>query len=431
MNRPYIGFTVAALLVSAVVLAGCDGGSSVGAREKIRMQHSSTSLEAQQDVKDAIVAFNDSQDEYAASVEFLPFDQAQQKMLTDLTSGNMPDVIMSSSTQGSIEFLQKDAWADLSRYATDEWKQGRKFVPGSFDEIGNFGIPIEQLNEGVVFYDTAKLASAGLTPPPLGDAWDWDNFLSAAQSLTVGDTYGFADRGAAGFPLAKAAIPYFWSYGTDLVVKDGSGWKSGLETEAGQAAFRRYVELVTKYNVKPSSITSWGLAEAHDAWNAGSVAMLNIGDWFSWQIENGEFGKDWNAMLFPVQPGVEPFTVRGAVYLHIPESSKVKDGAWALIDYLMQDAILGRWTYDDSLQVPTTEGARQYDLWQSNAFFHDTLAELGTHGRYIDQEFPDYLGLWKTKVSATFQAAMLGDVSIDDAISELNKIINDDIEQFS
>lgn len=424
--RPF----VALVSIGAVVLTGtaCSPPASEGGSgtQKIRFQHSAAAVEAQGTLTTAAASFNSSQTECEVTTEFVPFDQLRQSLLSGIAAGNTPDLVHTTTLQSGLEMNSLGGWADLSDHMTDSWKQEHGFVEGAFDELGAFGIPVMQSAEGVIFYDVPAMQAAGVKVPELTEAMNWDQFTDAAKKMTANGRYGFADRATAGFNLMKAVIPYLWSEGTDIVVKDGDSWKSGLSTPEGKKALRRYLELGTTAGIKPPGITGWGYAEAVNAWKKDEIAMLNIGDWFVSQT-GGKLGSDWDVMLFPTEGDIDPFTIRTFNYLNIPEQSDHKDCAFKYADHLLKDEVLGEWSYNYTQTVPLTEGALKHPKWQESAFLQDRLIKWNDKGKSIST-YPNYVALWEGDLSAPIQDALLKNISIDKAIAELDAIIAADIK---
>ena len=75
----------------------------------------------------------------------------------------------------------------------------------------------------VLYYDRTMLASAGVQPPPDGQAWTWDEFLAACARLRAAGTEPVALHMNDGSDewFTYAFTPVIWSGGGALVSSDG------------------------------------------------------------------------------------------------------------------------------------------------------------------------------------------------------------------
>ena len=284
-------------------------------------------------------------------ISYVPWENHRTATLTKIASGNAPDILHSNSNQGSVDFNALGAFVDLGPLMDEQFKS--KFISVAFDEIGTYGLPYIQSPEASVFYRTDMFKDAGIEPPPVDQAWTWDQMIEAAQKLTVDkdgdgtiDQWGFAERGKAGFIFMKAFIPYGWSYGSDIMLRDGDKWVSGITTPGMQQAIKTHVALARDYQVRPEGYINWGLAEAIRAWCDDQVAMINTGMWWAAQAEDNcghKFMENYDVMLFPTDTPEDRAVYTALDYFHITKQSKHPEEAFKFLQFLFEDKILLRW----------------------------------------------------------------------------------------
>lgn len=425
------GVSAGVPVILALVLAFSVGPSLAQAQKTIRITVSFAPVEAQQLTREYAAAFEKANPSIRVRAEYIPWEQLRPFLLTSFTAGSAPDIIHASSVQSSLEMKAIGAWTDLSTYMTPEWKAKQQFLDGAFDELGPFGVPLMRVTEGVVFYSKSAFARAGVQAPPVDQAWTWEEFVAAAQKLTIREgnvtkQWGFGDRGRLGFILTKAAIPYFFSAGGDIIYQKEGRWRSGFELPEVQEALTFYVDLYRKHQVKDPGNLGWGLPEATRAWKSGAVAMINVGEWFRDQMV-GEFEKDWDVMLFPVRRGSRPFVTRQQVYWHISRGSRNKDEAWKFINYLMTPERIAEFGRVDTDSPPATKLALQQPYWARNAFVQQRISRWAKTSKDMMSPHPRYAAIWESVVGPIIHDAVQGRMTVGDAIKTLNTEINKEL----
>ncbi|MDR1236665.1 MAG: sugar ABC transporter substrate-binding protein [Propionibacteriaceae bacterium] len=428
--------TVAALLatIGLVGIAACSGDNSGGSESTkdvtLTMQYSLTPEDAHKVLQDYADQY---EQETGVTVElsYVPWESQRTTTLSKIASGQAPDILHGNSNQGSSEFVEMGAMADLTDLISPELQA--ELVPTAFDEFGRFGIPFVQSPEVAIFYRPAMFEEAGVTPPDPAESWTWDEFVEAAKALTKDtdgdgtiDQWGFAERGLAGFIAMKSYIPHLWAFDADLIAPDGDGWKSGLGTPQAEAAISAQIELVRDQKVMPPNYITWGLAEAQRAWGDNSMAMFNVGMWWASSVNTEfghEYGKDFDVMAFPVGGGGSEFAFATYDYFHIPQTSDNKEEAYKFIEWILLDPKrTADFAVADFNLPPTTKSALADERFSESVYplWSERFALWADQSRFMPAS-SQYAGLWTETVIPIWEEMVTGSRSVEDGVAVMNE----------
>ena len=435
-------FTTAALVAtSALVLGACSGGDTSeakgdgdgeggGGATSLTLQHSMLPEEAQALLREYTAQYKEETG-ISIDVSYVPWENQRSTTLSKIASGQAPDILHGNSNQGSSEFVVMGAMADLDPYVGDDLRT--ELVPTAFDEFGAYGIPFVQSPEAALFYRPSMLKEAGVEPPPVGEAWTWDEFLAASEKLTQDtdgdgtvDQWGFVERGLAGFIAMKSYIPHMWAFGGDIIVPDGDGWKSGLDQPEARAAIAAQVEL--SGTVMPSTYVSWGLPEAMRAWGDDSVAMMGVGMWWADSVQNEfghTFGEDFDVMLYPVSDPDNRFSFTAYDYWHVTETSDAKQEAYDFIEWLVSDPKRAADMAAANFNLPpTTASALEDERFSAEAYplWSERFGQWLEWSTFMPAN-PDYTGLWVSSVIPIWEEIVTGRLEVEDGLDQMHEAI--------
>lgn len=246
------------------------------------------------------------------------------KAINELASGTASDVqrtndddIFLLTTSGVLTTLD-DYYRDLNK--NDYYGLAWTTRTGPGGELSRALVATTPL---VMFYNVDILQKAGVKPPTdwTTDNWTWDNFLSAMNKVSK-KTNGRVDV------YAWDAPAYWWQVG---LWNDGVPWYNDTQTKAEANTPQARSDL-TRYQ-------QWykdGLAvppgeNATQLFNSGLLAMFFNDASFESSIKKGV---NWD-----VAPILKGTTHDGAFHndrvFTVPQTSKVKDGAWSLLKWLL------------------------------------------------------------------------------------------------
>jgi ABC-type glycerol-3-phosphate transport system substrate-binding protein len=427
-RRPLATVTVA--MTGALLLAACSGGGQGDEVTSLTLQHSMLPEEAQALMRDYVAKYEEETG-IRIDVSYVPWENQRSTTLSKIASGQAPDIVHGNSNQGSSEFVVMGAMADLDSYISDELRTD--LVDTAFDELGTYGIPFVQSPEAALFYRPSMFDAAGVEPPPVGEAWTWDEFVDAAMKLTKDtdgdgtvDQWGYVERGLAGFIAMKSYIPHMWAFGSDIIVPDGDGWKSGLDSQEARAAITEQIAL--SGTVMPPTYVSWGLPEAMRAWGDDSVAMMGVGMWWASSV-NAEFGhtfgEDFDVMLFPVSEPDNRFSFTAYDYWHVTETSDAKQAAYDFIEWIMNDPKRAADLAVANFNLPpTTKSALEDERFSAEAYplWSERFAQWLEWSKFMPAN-PDYAGLWVSAVIPIWEEMVTGRLDLETGLDQMHEAI--------
>ncbi|HWI30179.1 MAG TPA: extracellular solute-binding protein [Microbacterium sp.] len=233
---------LALLGASAVVLAGCAGGSGGTADEasdEIRVWLVGT--DTPQDARDYLVeTFEEDNPGSTLVIEEQTWEGLVDKLTTSLSSSDSPDIVEFGNTQAPA-FTSVGALLDISDIYED--LGGDDLLPG-FVEAGSYdgAFYAAPLYSGarVVFADPAFVQAA---PASL------DAYVASAKELAA------ANPGKSGIYFAGQdwynALPFIWENGGEIAVQDGDEWDAQLSSAESVKGLMQVQELMTTASLAP------------------------------------------------------------------------------------------------------------------------------------------------------------------------------------
>ena len=178
------------------------------------------------------------------------------------------------------------------------------------------------LDTRAVYYNKSLLDKAGCSLPA-----DWRQFLQACQKINeLGDGIsGFGANSNETHRLYKKFLPFVWTAGGDIIA-DG---RFNLEQPPVLKALEFYRELAKSGRVETQK-------NLEDAFCEGKIGVVISGGWLLKRLEDAP--PEFEYLLAPIPPeniGGRGISFAGGEYLVIPEKSRKKDEALALMESLL------------------------------------------------------------------------------------------------
>ncbi|OJU41200.1 MAG: ABC transporter substrate-binding protein [Microbacterium sp. 69-10] len=320
MKIRYVTAAGALLVTAALALTGCSApgsGSGDGGREPVVMWGSWSGDQVAQLDKQA-AAFNASQNKY--EVSYVAQEAVEQKLLTAIAGGQVPDLVMWDRFQTSL-YAPKGALADLDdRIAKDNVDTAAFYQPALKEmqvDGKQYGIPLLVDNRSL-FYNVTELEKAGLKPPT-----NWNELRDTAVALTERDG-GKLTR--AGFDLSDPGLFSMWlaQAGGHLVSEDGS--KTAFNSPQGLEVLQFWKQLME------DGVWQQGFGDGANPFAEGKLAMRLDGPWALSELDKVK-GLDYGIVPPPAGPNGDKGANMGGFGLVIPAASKHQDGAWEFIKW--------------------------------------------------------------------------------------------------
>lgn len=326
---------LASAAVLALALTGCGradtpAGSSTGAAGATvnASATASGSLEvwamgaegdALKTVTDKFVAANPG---VKVNVTSIPWSSAHDKFVAAASANQLPDVAQIGTTW-EAEFANQ---IDPTPSNIDT----KKFVEGAqkTTEVkgASLGVPW-YVETRVVYYNKAVAQKAGVTAEPK----TWDEFLAMAKAMKEkgGATYGVSLLpGTDG--SWQTVLPLMWSNGGKINSDDAKTWT--FDDPKNVEALKYYQSFFTQGLANKAPVGDTLVAD----FASGKVPMFISGPWMMAGVEkDGKMAKDaYGVFKMPAKATASSFI--GGSNLAVFKSTKNRESAWKLVDYLTQ-----------------------------------------------------------------------------------------------
>jgi multiple sugar transport system substrate-binding protein len=257
-------------------------------------------------------AFNASQDDY--EVEYVSQGLVEEKLLTALAGGAVPDVVLWDRYQTSL-YAPKGALAPIDDMVAEDDVDLDAFYAPALGEMRVddvlYGLPLLVDNRSLLV-NQAALDEAGVTAPTT-----WDELKTAAVALTQRDG-GTLER--AGFDLSDPGLfnMFLTQAGGALLNEDET--ETAFNSPEGLEVLAFWQELMDE------GVFELGFGDGTDPFAESTVAMKLDGPWALGTLDQVE-GLDYAVVPPPTGPA-GPGAYMGGFGLVIPEGAKNPEGAW-------------------------------------------------------------------------------------------------------
>ena len=350
------------------------------------------------------------------------------------TAGNMPDVFwMSSGFVGEFtidgllmniqEYVDRDIMPVADEYFTGAFDTGR--YPDADGDM--YAFP-NHFVETLLYYNIDAFDAAGLEYP--SNEWTWEDFLSAAQALTVDENSdGVVDQ--FGYYLfGRYAHVESWVY------QNGGRFLNADKTdfapnEQAVETLEFLVSLVREHGVAPTPAEMEGVS---NPFAQGIAAMWVDG---SWAIDTLRATEDLNFGIAAVPRGpqwTEDTAFGWSDMTSISATTAHPEEAWALVNCLTGANRTPDLVEDGKIPVyratAMSEAWLQLDQLPTNkAFLLDWAEHIGP------TSFTPGWGEWRGYVSGSglqgqLDEAFNGNVTLEQALTTAGEVANQVIDRF-
>src|SRR5215216_2964210 len=332
---------VSLLFIAAMVLAACapQETQAPAAAEAPAANVSGTirvgswdSAEALEPFESSIESFKAKYPDVDVQLESVPQGYGD-KLLTQFAAGTAPDVIQVGDgdvakfvTQGQLEpldpYINGDNPLDMNVFFPAVAAIGQ--VNGETYLLTKDYSPL------VLYYNKDMFDAAGVEYP--NENWTWDDFLAAAQKLTVeGKQWGVQLPDSWGDLVWYRGIsPIIYQNGGQVISDDGKTTTGYLNSPEVVEALQWYVDLIKVHKVAPNKEDLAALSGV-DLFQTGQVAMLWTG---RWPLQDFQKNTDLNFGTAPLPMGKERANSICWAGFGMYSKSPNKDAAWAFLKHI-------------------------------------------------------------------------------------------------
>jgi len=271
-------------------------------------------------------------------VQQIPLTAAHEKLLTAFAGDALPDMAQLGNTWvpefvsvGALESLQQ-------RVEKSEVIKERDYFPGIWDtnviDSQIYGVPW-YVDTRLIFYRTDLLAKAGFAKPP--NTWDeWAKAMAAVKQQAGSDKF------AVFFPLNEFEPLLALSLqGPKPLLADG-GRRGDFRGDGFRRALDFYV--ATFRNEWAPSMSNTQISNVWTEFGRGLFAFYVSGPWNIAEFRKRlppERQNDWMTAALPGPDGIGA-SIAGGSSLVVVKTSRRKDVAWRLIEYLSEPRVQQR-----------------------------------------------------------------------------------------
>jgi multiple sugar transport system substrate-binding protein len=266
-------------------------------------------------------AFEADHPDIDIQIEVVPWDNLEQKLLTDIAGGTAPDLSI-IGTRWLVGYVEEGIAEPLDDYMSEEFKDRfiEVFLDPSVIDDGTYGLPVAA-SARALYYNQGLLEQAGVAEPPA----TWQNLEAAAGKIAeLDDTSGF---GIQGRNIETDAYWYYalWTFGGDILV-DG---RSGIASDQAVEAATFYKSLIDQGLTQPEP-TNYDRQDIERLFKQGQLGMLISGPWLRGQLAEEAPDLDYGIALVPEGTTKATYGVTDSIIMFA--SSEVKDEAWQFLE---------------------------------------------------------------------------------------------------
>ncbi|TNJ62507.1 extracellular solute-binding protein [Paenibacillus hemerocallicola] len=368
---------LSAALIFAAAMAGCSGKEAQPSAEihtepvTLHLYAASNSVMLVEQIREAVAK------KFPHIQLKTTVDGGEVKIENTISAGQVPDLI--SYSLGGVTklkdlqlvsdmtpLLQKHGF-DLTRLADGVEQNVRSF--SDFD--GRFILMPYELNNNALFYNKTIFDKFGVAYPK--DGMTWEGLLDVARQVTRMDG-GVQYKG---FRFEETNMVFKNQLGLPYV--DPKTWKAAVNTEG----WKHWLETMTAFFAIPGNALNGQVSEKDEFVKEQTLAMRTGPNYMSeLPAVAAKGGFDWDVVSLPRFKGFENKGSQfNAPYFAIPPTSKYKDQAFQVIDYILSDEMqtmmsrIGRLPIIKSEKAVSEFGAGVEGLRGKNvqAFFKDTI----------------------------------------------------------
>jgi len=273
------------------------------------------------------------------------------------------------------------------------------FVPGGYNTV-------------VMYLNREVFEAAGVELPE--DDWTWDEFRSIAETIKE-ETGAFITTAGAGFPFGQI-LPWLLTNGASTLSED---WSTATfdSPEAVEAA--EFVKALVDDELVPQP---GGEFDGATQYQRGSLATLTGGRYTLPDVRRMEMVDKTKIVNFPNNAG--PGSPIGWDGWSIFKASENKEAAWTFLKWLMSVEASEYYAEQGGTNVPVRE-----DVAASGSFLDDAPEGTELIATAIDfatpVPSPDQQALVDTEVNKGWEAAILGNQPVAEALSTANEAMQE------
>lgn len=404
MKKLWRPLTWAAALLSLLAVTCQRGGGGTQPSpggEEVRLTFWQTMNEEETVTLRSIVdAFEAEHPSFTIEMEYVPFDQAQQRYITAAQAGKAPDV-MRAEIAWTPQFAAQGFLADLTELVSEEDRADYLEAPFNYNVYQGrvWGIP-QVTDAPALLYNKAMFEDAGVAVPTT-----MDELVAACRAFGRGR--GIFLRGDSYWTQA-----FIWAYGGGLL--DPQTKEILIASPGSVAGLQAYIDLFNDPCAFPNEDFANDYTNMQEAFKAGQVAMIINGPWATADILSGDAFQDPSNLgvaPIPAGPGGQGSPVGGHNYV-ISANTEDVEAAYTFISWINSAENQARFAAANNL-LPTRRSAYELPEVRNNEIVSAFLAQMqvATNRPVIPEGGQIY-----TDFTPNVQLALSGELSAEEAL---------------
>jgi N,N'-diacetylchitobiose transport system substrate-binding protein len=354
-------------------------------------------------------------------VEFVPWQDAQDKISTSIAGGTMPDVAELGNTF-TPGFADAGALHDLSGSVDDT----SRYIPGLMEmgelDEGVYGVPWYASIRSVV-YRSDLFEEHDLDVPE-----SWEDLRETALALSE------AEEDMVAFPVPGDAqysvMPWIWGGGGEIAVQRSDGtWDSTIDTDEGRAGIEFFTGLALEDGVSSTGAVNWNEIDVMESVADEEAAMAILGSANPQAIleANPDLEGRIDSFTLPGQDGGHMPSFAGGSLLSVFEGTGNEEAAWRYVEHLTSDEYSTRWAEETGFFPGTVEGVETFSE-SADPVLQPFAVQLQEASRGLPVA-PEWGRVESEKVIVAMQQDILnGNATVDEATeaaaTEIERILN-------
>jgi multiple sugar transport system substrate-binding protein len=375
---------------------------------------SGTEIDLVQKVVDGFVAANPN---YKVTVLNYDPETYDQKLLTDISGGTLPDLFVSADVFAK-PFFESNLTADLKPLA-----EAAGFDLGTFDEKflalaevdGKVGFLPRAADVVVTYYNKRMFDEAGIAYP--SDTWTYQDLMAAAEKLTIKASDGTTTQ------YGVSCSYSWWAYWVPMVVAEGGQILNDDSTEAvfnseeGMRAWGYIFQGLQNGWFAPPSVQKT-MGGEYVPFQTGKAAMTftvrALTPTFRSQLTD-----DWDVALVPTG-SVKRCTGMGTMGYAMSSETKDPAATWKLLQYAYSDGM--KIFLESYLVVPAITTFYDDPAWRDlpGPPYNNDVFVSATNDAMLPPPLPFYsTGPFLKAMEDGIDAVILGQMNPEDAVNKM------------
>lgn len=373
-------------------------------------------------------------------------DDYDRKLERLIQTGKEPDVAMAAGMEamkmaegGKLKNIAELAEADDTCSLDDVlpqtiywWEEGKALGVNSALEVS------------CLMYNKKFAKEAGVeVPAKLEDAWDWEEFVKAAQKLTVDEQGrnaldpqfdpGHIKRYGVKIELQDAyLISNLYAMSGEKFL-DKTGTKVNLKGTKALEGIQKIADLINVYHVMPNPLESKDLPNGAKALESEVTAMILGGTWTLMDLAESEV--EFGLGVLPGMYGKSVTISMGEPIVLFESTSHPKE-AWELVKFFMNSEnsielienglwmpVLKSWYEDPELLKSWTEGNPAHPQEYREAVMEPAFESCQPHWGYSVKNFNHIVGAFSSRLNEVWMGELTAGEAAALAEDEMNALV--------